>query len=235
MERGGYLHVLLHKLAVYSESDTRSVLKRLDMDIRYLHSERRLNHHIDKLYNRSIVDTSIGLSLRKALLHISALVALIFELVHRAVERLRRIELIYSTLYLRLRRDLRNDLHSRRHLQVLENVEVYRVVGRDHKAVMVYRIRENRFLLSYRLGYLRYRLRADLNRRKINKRNFQSYRQCLSELCFGHKSHFEHDVAEHLSAALLFVERVFKLTLTDKSAFQKYLADSYVFYRSRHV
>ena len=51
------------------------------MDIRYLHSERRRNHHIDKLYNRSIVDTSIGLSLRKALLHISALVALIFELV----------------------------------------------------------------------------------------------------------------------------------------------------------
>ena len=51
-----YLH-LLDKLAVYSESYSCSVLKRLYMDIRCVHSERGFNYCIYQLNDRCVINT----------------------------------------------------------------------------------------------------------------------------------------------------------------------------------
>ena len=127
MQRGRNLHsLLLDEFAVYSETDTRAVLERLDVNIRRVYAERCFYHGVDQSDNRRVVDTLAGLCIHLVLLGCGC--RLVVQLVHNLVNGLLRIEPADSLLDLGLGGYLRHYLHAGLDLEFLEDVEVDGVV-----------------------------------------------------------------------------------------------------------
>ena len=157
MQRDGNLHsLLLDKLAVYSETDTRAGLERLDVNIRRVYSERGLYHRVYQPNDRRVVDTLAGLCIHLVLLGCGR--RLVVQLVHNLVNGLLRVEPADSLLDLGLGGYLRDYLHAGLNLQLLEYVEVDRVVGSHHKAVVVHIERYDRLFPGCSLRDFHYRV-----------------------------------------------------------------------------